>query len=65
MLLCYGIPVASISIYTTNSGIERAKIRYTSTGRLHDVSSESISWVSNIWFNKTVGFNNPTVTLKV
>lgn len=55
MLKCYGKPVKELSVYTTKNGIERCLVRFdTNFDRVHNVSSESISWESNNWFSNNI-----------
>jgi hypothetical protein len=51
MILCYGKQIVSLELIQNKWGV-RALIQYANTGKQHDVSLESISWVSKDWYDK-------------
>lgn len=52
MLMCYGKQVFDLELVKNNHGTVRALVQYAKQGKQHDVSLESISWVSADWFDK-------------
>ena len=51
MIMCYGKEVKDIEVVNTQYGA-RCLVMYGTTGKQHNVSCDSISWVSPDWFDK-------------
>jgi hypothetical protein len=52
MIMCYGKQVYDIELVEDKWGNVRAIVQYGKNGKQHNVSCESISWVSPDWFDK-------------
>jgi hypothetical protein len=52
MIMCYGKQVYDMELIQDKWGNVRALVQYSQNGKQHNVSCESISWVSANWFDR-------------